>query len=340
MNSMEETDIIRLFLGALPPDPRRINSFFSADAEILEIDGGRILFTIDSFDAEDHFRVDDPYLLGWNIAACTVSDIFACGGRVVYFGHSATVSEEWDAAFISAMSQGIADVMRECGGRFAGGDLGCSSRWHYTGVAIGRSERAVTRQGAQAGDVLYFSGEVGAGNFEAATALLDVDSEMGRIMSATRVRFPLRHREARLVSRHARACIDTSDGLLRALSILAERNHKGYICETIPYFHPGLVLMENMGLPLELLMAGECGEYELLSCISPENEAAFLADAGREGLRFHRIGTIAEEGTAVLHGGGRSLDLGDHRLCARMFPDHRDYVRELTRYFLAKYPTE
>lgn len=336
MNTMEETEIIRLFLGALPPDPKRINSFFSADAEILELDGGRILFTIDSFDVEDHFRTDDPYLLGWNIAACTVSDIFACGGHVVYYGHSATVAEEWDAAFISAMSQGIADVLRECGGRFAGGDLGCSSRWHYTGVAIGRAERAVTRQGARPDDRFYITGDVGAGNFEAATALLDVGSEMGRIMSATRVRFPLRHREARLLSRHARACIDTSDGLLRALNILSERNHTGYVCDAVPYFHPGLVLMENLGLPVELLMAGECGEYELLCCVPPENEAAFLAEAVRDGLRFHRIGTVAEEGTAVLHSGARTIELDDYRLCARQFPDHRDYVRELTRYFLTK----
>jgi thiamine-monophosphate kinase len=336
MKAMNETEIIRLFLKELPDKAGHDNAFFAADAEILECGAASLLFTIDSFDEEDHFRSDDPRLLGWNLAACTVSDLFACGGSLLYYGHAATVADAWDARFISQISRGIGEVIAECGGQFAGGDLGCAGRWHYTGVAIGTAARPVTRLGARPGDRLYFSGEVGAGNVEAAAALLGAGSATVSAPAAVPARFPLRHREAKLVAHHASACIDSSDGLLRSLMILSELNGTGFHCEALPYCAAGHALIEALGLPMELLMAGECGEYELLCCIPPEREAAFLRDAAAERLRFHHIGRIEESGTAILLNATRTLDLGDFAIGARQYTDHRDYLAHMTEYFQEK----
>ncbi|MDX9760268.1 MAG: AIR synthase related protein [Bacteroidota bacterium] len=338
---MDETDVIRLFLAELPPDPRRVSPFFASDAEILDGHAGPLLFTIDSFDAEDHFRTDDAYALGWNLAASTVSDISACGGSLEYYGHSATVSEEWDTTFISGLSRGIADVITACGGRFAGGDLGRARQWCYTGVALGRAERVVTRAGARAGDVLYITGCIGAGNFEAAMTLFHAApapsaSRAPMTMASPRMRFPLRNREAVIVGRFASACIDTSDGLLRALQILAEINGTGFEIEDVPYFPDGQSLLRSLDLPVELLMGGECGEYELLCTVPRRDEEEFLSAVGDGRMRFHRIGTVTEHGTALMHSNGRILDLGDYGLRARRYSDHQVYVQDLARYFQSK----
>jgi thiamine-monophosphate kinase len=336
MKMMEETELIRLFLDALPHRPEDANAFFERDAESIELRGRRFLFTIDGFDDEDHFRTDDPYLLGRNLATGTVSDIFACGGTLLQYGHSVTVSNEWDTEFISRFSRGIADVITECGGQFAGGDLGCSSRWHYTGVAIGQAERTLTRKGARPGDLLYLSGEVGAGNVEAAYALLAGDPALAATSQDPPLRLPLRHREGQCLIRHASACLDTSDGLLSALRTLSNVNGTGYEIHDIPYAQYCRDMLDALGLPHELLMAGECGEYELLCVLPREKEQDFLRDTRNAGLLFHSIGTITERGTAWLHADGQTMDLADYTHSARQFEDHRDYLRMLIGYFTGK----
>lgn len=336
---LDENALIRLFIEQLPADAKRIHPFFEADAETLAVEGGHVLFTVDGFDAEDHFRTDDPYVLGHNLAAGTVSDIFAGGGRVLYFGHSVTVSASWDADYIRAFSRGIADVLRDCGGHFAGGDMGCAAHWHYTGVAIGRAPRMLTRKGAAAGDLLYISGEIGAGNFEAAADLLTANFESASLHARHSVRFPVRHREAAIVARHASACIDTSDGVLRALRILADINSCGFRVASLPCYAPAKELMAAHGLPEELLLAGECGEYELLCAIPPDRERAFLEEAAAEDLVFHAIGELLPKGSAHLRRPGYTLDLADFSLEARQFASHTEYVRALTAYFTGKLPS-
>jgi|GEM_PF-444290 len=330
---MDEKEIIRRILEALPSNSNHLNDFFASDSEILDIGGKRILFTIDSFSAEDHFRTDNPYVLGGNLAACTVSDIFACGGQVLHVGHSVTLAQDWDADYIQGLSRGIADVVSACGGCFAGGDIGRSTAWQYTGVALGVSDRIITRKGAQPGDHLYLSGELGAGNFEAAFELLPRTRETSELFDSNRVSFPIRCNEARLIARYANACIDTSDGVLNALHTLSEVNGTGFRIDTLPYYAPGRILLETLGLALELLLAGECGEYELLCCIPPEREQDFLADARSSGFTFHRLGSVTESRIAVLHKNTHSLDLSDFTVCAREFRESRDYLHALIEYF-------
>ncbi|MDT8323248.1 MAG: AIR synthase related protein [Bacteroidota bacterium] len=335
---LDENALIRLFIAQLPADARRIHPFFEADAETLEIGGERVLFTIDGFDAEDHLRTDDAYTLGHNLAAGTVSDLFAGGGQLLYFGHGVTVSASWDAEYIRAFSRGIADVIRACGGRFAGGDMGCAAQWHYTGVAIGRARRPLTRKGAAAGDRIYISGPIGAGNFEAAAELLDDRATSTALHERHGVRFPVRHREAALLARYASACIDTSDGVLRALRILSDINACGFRVENLPYCAPARKLMSALRLPAELLLAGECGEYELLFTIPPQHEDAFLSDCAAEGRDAHAIGELLSSRDALLRGPDGTLDLSDFTLEARQFVDHREYVRALIAYFTGKLP--
>ncbi|PLX33482.1 MAG: thiamine monophosphate kinase [Ignavibacteria bacterium] len=333
---LDERRIIQLFLEALPENGSRLQPFFTTDAQTLEIGTARCLFTIDSFGEEDHFRTSDPYTLGWNLAAGTVSDIHACGGTVLHYAHSCTVANAWSEEYLSAMARGISDVITLCGARFLGGDTGRTECWQYTGVAIGRADREITRRGAQPGDRLYITGEIGSGNLEAALSL--IDAAPVRLFRSTHpaMRFPVRNREARLIAHFASACMDTSDGLLRALTTISEINHTGYSAKDLPWHTPGCELLQQLGLPTELLMAGECGEYELLCTIPQSVEEEFLGAAEREGMVFHVIGMVTEAGHAELQEEDGTMDLSNCTLTARGATNHHDYVRRLTEYFMHK----
>lgn len=333
---LDERRIIQLFLEALPEDGNRIQPLFATDAETLHIEGARCLFTIDSFGEEDHFRTTDPYTLGWNLAAGTVSDIHACGGSVLHYAHSCTVAHAWSEDFLSAMAHGISGVIAHCGAHFLGGDTGRTTTWQYTGAAIGQAQDEITRRGAQPADRLYITGEIGAGNLEAALSL--IDTAPVRLFRSTHpaMRFPIRDREARLIGRYASACMDTSDGLLRSLMTLSEVNGTGYMVGGLPWSTAGSELLLELGLPKELLMAGECGEYELLCTIPPRAQADFLRDAENEDLHFHAIGEVTEAGRAELRETDWTIDLSDCTFTARRASDHLDYVRMLTEYFVRK----
>ncbi|MCD4745255.1 MAG: hypothetical protein K8R58_03045, partial [Bacteroidales bacterium] len=122
----KEKKIINNFLSQLPKSSQHINDFFESDAEIIDFGSKQMLFTTDEFSGEDMLRDDDPYMLGWNMAVCTISDILASGGTPKFYAHSVQVSKNWDHSYIENFSKGIADVLNLSGAAFIGGDLGMS----------------------------------------------------------------------------------------------------------------------------------------------------------------------------------------------------------------------
>jgi thiamine-monophosphate kinase len=331
-----ERELILRIARSMPPTTKHINDVFHSDSEIIDIGGSRYLFTIDSYTDEDHFRTDDPYLLGRNLCVCTISDILASGGTLLFFAHSVTVPENWDIEYVGMLSDGISDVIKSCQGFFAGGDLGSSSHWNFTGVAFGEAERIVTRKGARPGDLVYVSGPVGAGNFEAAFHFCGGNPELSELFDNHRVEFPLRIAESKLMSEYASACIDTSDGLLNALITLADINAIGFAVTSVPYYPPGVTLTDLLGLPVELLMAGECGEYELLFTVPPEREQDMVREAQNHQIQLYHIGRMTEPGNAMVMSANQSIDVRDFDVSARNYRDHREYVAMLTEYLTNK----
>ena len=103
-----------------------------SDCEIIGLGDRQYLFTTDEFSAEDRFIESDPRTLGWNIAVGAISDIYACGGRPLFFAHALTVANTWDEQFITGLGRGIADALLESGALFIGGDCGQAQQWRCT----------------------------------------------------------------------------------------------------------------------------------------------------------------------------------------------------------------
>lgn len=331
-----ENQIIRTILGNFKKSPFHKNNFFESDAEIIQIGSQNILLTVDSFSEEDNFRTDDPYILGMNLAACTISDIFACGAKPLFFSNSLTKSTEWDIDYIDLLSKGISEILDKCDTGFVGGDLGSSAKWNYTGVCIGFSEKFVTRKGAREGDRIYITGEIGNGNFEAASRLFVENQNLREFFQNNIIKFPLRIKESEIVSKYASSSIDTSDGLFKSLSIIAEVNDVGFMISDIPYHQHCLQLTSIFDLPEEMLMFGESGEYELMFTIPKAIEEEFLHDIKDKNFKMYKIGEITNSRNFIYTKVNEIVDFSDFKLSARDNNNHFLYMNDLKNYILSK----
>ncbi len=328
----DEKKIIEMMDGLLPKSNRRINKCFESDAEVISIGNKQFLFTIDEFSSEDMFRDNDPYLLGWNVVAGAISDITACAGIPLYYGHAMVVSESWDECFIRKFTQGIADVLKKTDVVFMGGDFGKADNWHYTATVIGKTEtKRLSRKGAVSGDVIYMSGKVGTGNLEAALKIYSQDKRFKFIAPMVKNKFQLRNKEAIFIRDYANCCIDTSDGVFNALNTIADLNNVGYEIYDLPYINIGSLGASAISLPKELLFLGEAGEYELLFTMNQDNEKEFLEKAKLEGFCYHKLGNISET-KKTLFDKKKSIDLSRLNIRARDFNDRSEYLKQLISY--------
>jgi thiamine-monophosphate kinase len=312
------------------------NNFFEADSEVIKLSDESYLVTVDSYSDEDHFRKNDPYLLGANLAACTLSDIFACGGIPMFFCNSIAVERAWDESFIDQFAKGISSVLQECNTTFIGGDIGMSARWNYTGVAIGKADRIVTRKGANVGDAIYITGEIGRGNFEAAANIFGNLPELKELFMMNPVHFPVRMSEAALISKYASSCIDTSDGLMRSLKIISEINNTGFEINNIPYCELCILLTQLLDIPKEILMLSESGEYELLFTVPRQSECQMMKEAIKNGIQIKRIGSMKNPDTQLLLSDASNIDISDFDIWARDFEDKLEYIKTLSNYISKK----
>jgi len=328
----DEKKNIEMINSIFPENKHRLNKCFESDSEVISLDNKQFLFTMDEFSEEDMFREDDPYSLGWNVAAGGISDISACAGIPLYYGHAMVISDSWNESFIRKFTQGVADVLKKTGTNFMGGDFGKAKNWHYTASIIGKTgHRPLNRIGASMGDSIYLSGMIGRGNIEAALKIYSHDKRFKIISEIFKNRFHLRLEESKFISDYAACCIDTSDGAFNALNIISDINGLGYELSDLPYTNIGSIGALFTSFPKELLFLGEAGEYELLFTISPRDEEKFLQKANQKNFTFYKIGKMVDS-LKILFKKNGSIDLSHLHLRARDFNDHRKYLGYLSNY--------
>ena len=328
-----EKAIINTMASLLPRSSDQLNGLFESDSEIISFHGKKMLFTVDDYSREDRFRDQDPYSLGWNLTVATLSDILASGGLPRYYAHSVNYNEaSWTKEYITQFCKGVSDVLKNSDTYFIGGDTGTSEQWHYTGVAIGESESPLTRVGAKAGDLILMTGQIGAGNLEAAFSIYSDHPVLNRILKKFKTRFPIRKREAVLIRGFASSCIDSSDGVLNALLTLAELNGYGFELTNTPYLTRGKAACKILSKPQELLLLGECGEYELVFTIPETEYNTFLHHAKALDLSFNLLGRITDSPGKILKTAGREIDFSLFEIRGRDYSNVSLYLEDLTHY--------
>ena len=267
-----------------------------------------------------HFRIEwsEARSIGRKALAVTLSDVAAMGGEARYAMISVALPPSLSSEFIDDLFQGFLDIARDSGVSIVGGDTSASVDHLFIDTAVigdAQSGRAVTRAGAQSGDLIYVTGSLGASAL--GLSLLEqghrLDSEEGDDHAArARREVLIKHLrpEPRMEAGKAigaaglaTAMIDISDGLSTDLWHILDESRLGAIIHAVEIpIAESVKLLALEGALRLALHGGE--EYELLFT-SPRAFQAKIEEQSRLlSLPITLIGEITEgEGLRLERGG-------------------------------------
>ena len=150
----------------------------SDDAAVYRIDDDTAaVLTLDFFTPV----VDDPYEFGAIAAANALSDVFAMGGRPLTALNILAFPCSLGTDVVAEVMRGGSDKVREAGAFVVGGHSVDDDEPKYGLSVFGtvHPDRIVRNQGAQAGDVLFYTKQLGTGILNSAfRAGLETDESM------------------------------------------------------------------------------------------------------------------------------------------------------------------
>lgn len=291
--AIRETDWIRRYIAPLARSAEADD--LRDDAAFAELNGLHALST-DMLVEGRHFRPEDPLdTVGQKLVRVTVSDLIAKGALPSRVLLSIAWPDHRPEAAFAALMAGIGTDLAQFHIALIGGDtVGTDGPLclNLIGIGTAAGRQLVRRSGAVAGHWVVVSGTIGAGGLGLAAA------QAGRSDSfAAHYRVPALAplSAARLVSDHASASLDVSDGLLIDAARLAEVSGVGLEIDlaAVPLARPG-DLVEDI---LAQCTAGD--DYQILMCIPP----------GTDLPGFRRIGRVVPGAGLTLHHRGQSVPL-------------------------------
>jgi thiamine-monophosphate kinase len=314
---MGEFELLARLRERLPPPGPRLRVGSGDDAAIT-VPGGATATSVDALVEGVHFRREQSSLsqIGHKALAVALSDLAAMGAEPGEAYAALGVPPDLDEEGCIELLDGLAELAVATGTTIAGGDLTRAPTLMLAMTVVGHAsapELLVTRGGAQPGDALAVTGELGG----AAAGLLlleqgvSVGAEDKGLVARQLEPHPRLVEGRALAASGATAMIDLSDGLGGDATRLAEA------CGAAMRIDAG-ALPVAAGVaevaatadrdPLRLAVSG--GEdYELLVAMPPERLAAGSA-ALREttDVALTRIGeVVAGEGVELRLPGGRPL---------------------------------
>lgn len=307
---MGEFELIRNYFAAAPcaQGGEGVGLGIGDDCALLAVPPGeQLAVSTDTLVAGVHFPDPcDSFLLGQRSLAVAVSDLAAMGANPFAFTLALTlptVTAEWLQAYAGGLSQ----MAQACGVVLVGGDT-TRGPLSLTMTVFGRvpSGQALTRSGAQPGDLLCVGGELG----NAAGALPLV---LGQRTAEPAIAEPLLAHywsprpqiDLGLALRgKASAAMDISDGLLADCGHIALASGVALQVEQerLPL---SKALVAFLGWPSAAHAALSGGDdYVLLFTLPPVRLAALQA----QGWPIHVIGSVmAGQGVMLLDSSGRDI---------------------------------
>lgn len=258
------------------------------------LSANRVAVSVDMSVEGTHFRREwlSPRDIGWRATAAALSDLAAVAARPIGVLASIALPPGDAGPFAEALMQGVRAAAQQQGAVLLGGDLARTGGPVVVDIVVlGDCARPVLRSGANPGDEIWVTGELG-GSAAAIRALLrgeqpdsDALERFGR--PAPRVREALWLAERALPV----AMLDLSDGLAGDAAHLAAASGVAAVLEPeqLP-LHPAATLDDALsgGEDYELCFAARAGSVE-------PHAAEFCR---RFGVRVTRVGSVAA-GTGV-----------------------------------------
>ncbi|PIK27036.1 thiamine-phosphate kinase [Bacillus pumilus] len=260
---------------------------------------------VDTMVEHVHFRFDfsTPFEVGFKALAVNVSDIAAMGGTPKYYLVSIAIPPHGDETIVTALYEGMKALADTYQMDLIGGDtVAIRSDFVITVTVIGEvpKGKACYRHCAQAGDIVFVTGELGSSAAGLSLLMNEVDSAKA-INSAfflERHKMPQPHIAAgHICSSFPRVTLnDVSDGLASELNEIAEASHVTMEIEAdkLPK-HPDLPLLRKDWLEW-VLFGGE--DFVLTGTIPEYDWKSFETQCKREDIQITRIGQVKDDQAA------------------------------------------
>ncbi len=284
--ALGEFDLIGDYLVALTEGRDEAQGLKDDVAWLQVPEGYELVVSTDSLHEEIHFfKGTDPGTIAQKALRSSISDIISAGAKPVSYQMALSFAEMPDEAWLTKFCAALrADHQRY--------DLYCNGG-DTTRIRYGRSvtitmfglraaELKLSRMGAQPGDVVYVSGQIGHGGFafdHLRTVVPDVPYGL----------YPL-------MARYASACADISDG------VIADAAHIAQVSKAVDIhlYEADIPVISGIE-PREALVAGD--DYQLLFTVHAEQVEAFEAALEETNIPCSAIGKVI--------GGSGKVDLFD-----------------------------
>ncbi|WP_322111803.1 thiamine-phosphate kinase [Acinetobacter sedimenti] len=291
---MAEFSIIRQYFQSLTS--QSLASTASADVGIGDDcavttppQGMQLVSCVDTLVAGRHFPLDtSAHAIGWKSVAVNLSDLAAMGATA----HSILLAlslPKIEDAWLTEFSRGIAECCKAYNVQLIGGDTTQSQTLTVSITALGwiQTGQAILRSGAQVGDLIVVSGEIGS----AAYALRHPNSTLQATLDYPQPQLAL----GQSLVGFASSMIDISDGLAQDLGHILSASQVGAEIQVaqIP------VADELAQLTVEqhfndVLAGGD--DYQLCFTISPDHFQRWQAQYAQSGVTpVTVIGQIQQE---------------------------------------------
>ena len=295
----------------------------SGDDAAVTIPGGATATSVDALVDGVHFRRGQatPAQIGHKALATALSDLAAMGAEAGEAYIAVGIPPDLDEEGCLQLVDGIVALATATGTTVAGGDITRAPVLTLAVTVVGHAPAAaalVGRGGAEPGDALVLSGELGG----AAAGLLLLERPRLAAAVTDEIAGRLRERQLRPLPRlatgrtlamaGATAMIDLSDGLGGDAGHLAEQSAIALRIDAAALpLAPGLTEVAAAADLDPIQLAACCGEdYELLAAIPPQRLAAATAAAEATGEgRLTRVGeVVAGAGVEIRLPDGGILD--------------------------------
>jgi thiamine-monophosphate kinase len=320
---MGEFELLARIRERLPAPSSRIR-LGSGDDAAVTVPGGATATSVDALVDGVHFRRDlaTPAQIGHKALATALSDLAAMGAEPGETYVALGVPPDFGENECLELLDGMLALAAATGTDLAGGDLTRARELFLAITVVGHGadpDALLERAGAQPGDALVLSGEIGA-----AAAGLDLltdpdlaeqigSSEAEMLLSRQLEPTPRLAGGRALAEAGATAMIDLSDGLGGDAGHIAECSGVGLRirCEALPIAPSVIALANATGRDPYVLAAGGGEDYELLASIPPARVATAQRSVheAEKGIGLTVIGE-------VLAGSGVEIRLPDGRCLA------------------------
>ncbi|MDR0280298.1 MAG: thiamine-phosphate kinase [Paucimonas sp.] len=300
---MGEFELIRQFFAAAPcaQGGEGIALGIGDDCALLApTPGEQLAISTDTLVAGVHFpAVSDPFLLGQRSLAVAASDLAAMGATPLAFTLALTLADT-DPDWLRDYARGLSQMARQCGLNLIGGDT-TRGPLSLTMTVFGRVPvgQALTRGGAQPGDLVCVGGELGnaAGALPLVLGEREADATLAGPLLSHYWSPPPQIALGQALRGKATAALDISDGLLADCGHIAKASAVALRLE-LERLPLGAALTGFLGLDAARQAALAGGDDYVIAFTLPPAELDGLLAAG---WPVHVVGRVEAGSGVSLH---------------------------------------